>query len=91
VNKLKLAVATAALAVGVAMSSHADAQCWWNGYGWSCSSQPGYGYGSAPYNAQFNDPARYGYLPRGLPHPNGPMAGGGGCYMGQAPSGCGDQ
>ena len=90
-NKLKLAAATAALAVALAMSGAADAQCWWNGYGWACSHAPAYRLGYAPNYSQFNDPARYGYLPRGLPHPHGPMAGGGGCYMGQAPSGCGDQ
>lgn len=88
--KLKFAAAALTLAAGFTMSHAASAQCWWNGDGWACSraSAP-YGYGSA---SQFNNPATYGYVPRGLPHPNGPQPGGGGCYMGQSFStGCGDR
>jgi len=78
------AIATAALV----FSGRADAACWWNGYGYACA--PGYGHRYGP-SSQFNNPATYGYLPRGLPHPNGPQTGGGGCFMGQAKNGCGDQ
>jgi hypothetical protein len=46
-------------------------------------------YGYAP-SSQFNDQSTYGYRPRGLPHPNGPDPGGGGCFMGQAKDGCSD-
>jgi hypothetical protein len=50
---------------------------------------PAYPYSPQAYS-QFDDPSNYGYRPRGLPHSNGPEPGGGGCYMGQATSGCGD-
>jgi len=87
--KLKFAAAAAVLAAGFAVSHEADARCWWNGYGRVCSGPSYYDYGSA---SQFNNPATYGYVPRGLPHPNGPQPGGGGCYMGQSFSaGCGDR
>lgn len=84
-SKLKTAVAAAALLAG--FSTAASAQCWWNGAGWACNQPPAYGY--AP-SSQFNNQSTYGYRPRGLPHPNGPDPGGGGCFMGQAKSGCSD-
>jgi len=86
-SKLKAAVATAMLLAGVAVSTDASAQCWWNGYGWACNHPPVYGY--AP-GSDFNSPSDYGYRPRGLPHPNGPDPGGGGCFMGQSSTGCSD-
>jgi hypothetical protein len=87
-SKLRIAAVTATLLAGVAVSTGASAACWWNGSGWACGRAPAYGYGPS---SQFNNPATYGYMPRGLPHANGPQPGGGGCYMGQAKSGCGDE
>jgi hypothetical protein len=88
VTKFQFGAAATVLLAGTAAASGANAQCFWNGYGWACDRAPVYGY--APYS-QFDNQATYGYRPRGLPHPNGPEPGGGGCFMGQAPSGCGDE
>jgi hypothetical protein len=89
-TELKFAAAAMALVASFMISHEASAQCWWNGYRWACSRAPAYyGYHSG---LDFNNPATYGYVPRGLPHPNGPQPGGGGCYMGQSFSaGCGDR
>jgi hypothetical protein len=92
VEMRKIAVgigAAAAALAGLAAVGPAHAQCRWNGYGWACARAPAY-YGYAP-GSQFNNQATYGYRPRGLPHPNGPQPGGGGCFMGQAKNGCGDE
>ena len=86
----KLKIAAAAAVAGAAVSTGASAQCWWNGHGYFCDRPPAYGYGYGP-SSQFNNPATYGYVPRGMPHPNGPQPGGGGCYMGQYVAGCGDE
>ena len=85
---IRLAFAAAALLAGTAFSTVADARCWPGPYGWVCSRAPVYGYYPA---SQFDNPATYGYQPRGMPHPNGPQTGGGGCYMGQSTNGCGDR
>jgi hypothetical protein len=88
-SKLKFTVAAAALIAGAVVSTAAGAQYPSAGYGYGYPAYSPPAYGVAPQN-EFNNPATYGYRPRGLPHPNGPQPGGGGCFMGQAKNGCGD-
>ena len=40
--KFLLSVIAAAMLLGAAMSTPAEARCWWNGWSWECG--PGYGY-----------------------------------------------
>lgn len=88
-QKILLGVAAGVGVAAFTLAPPAQAACWWNGYGYLCNSAPVYGYGYGP--GQFNNPATYGYVPRGLAHPNGAQTGGGGCYQGQAKNGCGDE
>ena len=70
-----------ACAVATAFPGAARAQCWWNGYAWSCGYQSGGGY-YAPYWG-YGGGYGFGYEPRGLPHLNGPEPGGGFYHEGQ--------
>lgn len=87
-RKTSLSLCAAAVMAAFGMAAPADAACFWNGYGYACGyAPPAYGYRAN----DFNNPATHGYVPRGLPHPNGAQTGGGGCYQGQAKNGCGDE
>jgi hypothetical protein len=77
-----LSGAAIALALAAAFPGVAQAQCWWNGYAWSCGSQSGGGY-YAPYWG-YESGYGLGYAPRGLPHSNGPEPGGSFYHMGQS-------
>ena len=83
-NKVLWGAAAALMFGAVAFTSSAQAQCVWNGYGWSCGgpAAPAYSY-SQPYAAvpwQTYPTTGYdynGYKPQWLPSYPGPRAGSG--------------
>ena len=75
-RKILLAGA-AALAVAVGFGGAANAQCMWNGFGWSCSPAPAYYYPPVyPYGSTYPsyDQPDYGwgYKPNWTPSIAGP-------------------
>jgi hypothetical protein len=88
-GKVLYAATTAFLLAGFAFSGSAEAQCWWNGYGWACPPAP-YGYQS--YGG--NDDSAFGYYNRsrgtgpydafGAASHMGPDPGGGFRHMGHS-------